>query len=233
MGLAAGLALFLHALPLALAVAPLHGSGDARAGAPRTYRHTAHADGPPDTARYQRGSGFLPSARNVSLRVFGALPAPAVDTSQWFVAWGQLISLDLLGVSYNASEAISLPVPRCDPQFDPGCEGGQSLSLFGTDSARAGGFRKTLNAVSASEYEALVRGTAAADATASAGDAPSGLHAYSWAAINDRVREGALWVVLDGLVLDLGGWIDSHPGGARLLRDSIGECFSAFPAPNA
>ena len=49
---------------------------------------------------------------------------------------------------------------------------------------------------------------------------------YSVQEFNEKVQSGCQYVVVKGMVVDLKGWINAHPGGARLLRQSIGTDIS-------
>ncbi|KAI8801186.1 hypothetical protein BJ742DRAFT_744669 [Cladochytrium replicatum] len=54
---------------------------------------------------------------------------------------------------------------------------------------------------------------------------------YGWTEIIRRVKAGDRWIVIDGVVYDIGSYIDAklHPGGMRIILDVIGsDCTSMF-----
>eukprot|EP00500_Bicosoecida_sp_ms1_P005458 CAMPEP_0203827440 /NCGR_PEP_ID=MMETSP0115-20131106/58966_1 /ASSEMBLY_ACC=CAM_ASM_000227 /TAXON_ID=33651 /ORGANISM="Bicosoecid sp, Strain ms1" /LENGTH=1345 /DNA_ID=CAMNT_0050736499 /DNA_START=194 /DNA_END=4231 /DNA_ORIENTATION=+ len=59
------------------------------------------------------------------------------------------------------------------------------------------------------------------------GDDAHGLPQFTWQTINDRVAHGAGWVVVAGMVLDVGQWARSHPGGVMVLRQAFGTDVTA------
>jgi predicted heme/steroid binding protein len=62
--------------------------------------------------------------------------------------------------------------------------------------------------------------TPALDATSAAG---MHLPLYSWEEIRREQRKGNTWIVLDGDVYDVSGWLEQHPGGAARLREWAGR----------
>lgn len=95
--------------------------------------------------------GRLPSARNVSAAIF-APDAPfaysRLGFSSLLTAWGQVVAHDL-GFAASGSapgdSAVSIPVPRCDDAFDPGCTGTQVLPFTRSAAATGNGPRRPIN----------------------------------------------------------------------------------------
>ncbi|KAF9975092.1 hypothetical protein BGZ73_001384 [Actinomortierella ambigua] len=56
---------------------------------------------------------------------------------------------------------------------------------------------------------------------------PSSWPKMTWNEINDRVLSGAKLVVVDDYVFDIRSWINSHPGGAKVLQRVIGTDITA------
>ncbi|KAJ3322425.1 NADH-cytochrome b5 reductase, partial [Gonapodya sp. JEL0774] len=50
----------------------------------------------------------------------------------------------------------------------------------------------------------------------------------TWTDLHERVADGAKWVVLDGIVCDLGQFMHQHPGGTSLLKGCLGMDISKF-----
>jgi hypothetical protein len=46
---------------------------------------------------------------------------------------------------------------------------------------------------------------------------------YDWAEIRRHASELSTWIVIDGEVFDVSGWISEHPGGADVLRAWAGR----------
>ena len=59
------------------------------------------------------------------------------------------------------------------------------------------------------------------------GPDPAALRVISRATFDARVADGAPWTLLDGFVLDVGKWGADHPGGAGLVKASIGRDITA------
>jgi len=45
---------------------------------------------------------------------------------------------------------------------------------------------------------------------------------------NELVADGHMLVILDELVLDVGGWISRHPGGRFVIKQNIGRDVSKY-----
>ncbi|KAF9164276.1 hypothetical protein DFQ26_001621 [Actinomortierella ambigua] len=56
---------------------------------------------------------------------------------------------------------------------------------------------------------------------------PSSWPKMTWNEINERVLSGAKLVVVDDYVFDIRSWINSHPGGAKVLQRAIGTDITA------
>jgi predicted heme/steroid binding protein len=57
------------------------------------------------------------------------------------------------------------------------------------------------------------------------------LPVYTWAEIRRGGVGGRTWIVLDGDVYDVSGWLEQHPGGAERLREWAGrDATKAFAA---
>ncbi|KAJ3483403.1 hypothetical protein NLG97_g7314 [Lecanicillium saksenae] len=50
----------------------------------------------------------------------------------------------------------------------------------------------------------------------------------SWAAFRSSVKEGLSWTVISGVVYDVAGFIDEHPGGPSFIRHAIGKDATAM-----
>jgi cytochrome b involved in lipid metabolism len=57
--------------------------------------------------------------------------------------------------------------------------------------------------------------------------APMQLPVYDWAEIRRHASASSTWLVIDGEVYDVSGWLEQHPGGADLLRAWAGKDASA------
>ncbi len=53
------------------------------------------------------------------------------------------------------------------------------------------------------------------------------LPVYDWAEVKRHATELSTWLVIDGEVYDVSGWLTRHPGGAELLREWAGKDASA------
>ena len=62
------------------------------------------------------------------------------------------------------------------------------------------------------------------------GPAEEELPHISWERVREAVRDGnTKWLVLDGYVLDVGAFVEQHPGGARILQAHLGkDCSTQF-----
>jgi cytochrome b involved in lipid metabolism len=49
------------------------------------------------------------------------------------------------------------------------------------------------------------------------------LPSYSWHEIRRHARSESTWIVIDGDVYDVTGWLEQHPGGAGRLREWAGK----------
>lgn len=78
-----------------------------------------------------------PSPRVVSNGIFaqdGRDLADPLNMSEFCWAFGQLIDHDVILVSDDASQPAQIPIPACDPYFDPQCTGTAYIPVFRTRS---------------------------------------------------------------------------------------------------
>ncbi|KAJ3215435.1 hypothetical protein HDU67_000419 [Dinochytrium kinnereticum] len=45
---------------------------------------------------------------------------------------------------------------------------------------------------------------------------------FHWEDVNQRVSLGAKWIIIDNTIYDIEGFIDKHPGGPSVLRNTVG-----------
>jgi len=62
--------------------------------------------------------------------------------------WAQLLHLDTLWTTQNSSDPAPIPVPMCDPNFDPLCTGNASLAFIRSNYVLANGTRRHINLAS-------------------------------------------------------------------------------------
>jgi peroxidase len=73
-----------------------------------------------------------PGTRDISNKVdtqVGSVPMSLPESAYWW-AWGQFIDHDMMITPIAVpTEDFSIPVPRCDPVFDPNCTGTATISF--------------------------------------------------------------------------------------------------------
>jgi cytochrome b involved in lipid metabolism len=47
------------------------------------------------------------------------------------------------------------------------------------------------------------------------------LHAFTWDQIQKETDSGALWIVIEGFILDVSSFFHAHPGGGRVLLSYV------------
>jgi hypothetical protein len=74
----------------------------------------------------------------------------SVNISNFVWNWGNIVDHDMvLSRVGNPPEAFNIPVPQCDPIFDPACRGNRTLDFRRTSSTTVDGIREQINANSA------------------------------------------------------------------------------------
>ena len=46
---------------------------------------------------------------------------------------------------------------------------------------------------------------------------------YTRAEVSQHKRSRDCWIIIEGRVYDVSGWLDKHPGGKRIIRHYAGE----------
>lgn len=46
---------------------------------------------------------------------------------------------------------------------------------------------------------------------------------YTRAEVSEHKRSNDCWIIIEGRVYDVSGWLDKHPGGKRIIRHYAGE----------
>jgi len=46
---------------------------------------------------------------------------------------------------------------------------------------------------------------------------------YTWDEYQEKTKEGKAWVLIEGIIYDVGNFIEEHPGGPRYLKTALGK----------